>query len=393
MSNAGLKAGLAVPFSRPHIGEEEIDAVSRVLRSGWLTTGPEVERFEHEFRTYTGADAAVAVNSCTAGLHLALTALNIGPGDEVITTPLTFCATVQAIEETGATVVLCDIGHDLNLDVTLLPRVLTSRTRAILPVHVAGLPCDLDAIHAFAREHGLFVIEDAAHAAGAEYRQTRIGGGQSEATVFSFYANKNMTTGEGGMVTTPDPALAARMRLLSVHGVSRTGASAREELPWYYEVIERGLKCNMSDIQAAIGRVQLRKLESAVKRRAAIAQHYLDRFAGHPAMEPPPTAAGTGHAWHLFILRLNLGALAMNRDEFTRELARRGVGSSVHFIPIPLHPYYRERFHDPAFCHKTLREFPRLVSLPLYPAMTDRQVELVVDAVLDILQVRVAKAS
>jgi dTDP-4-amino-4,6-dideoxygalactose transaminase len=373
-----------VPFSRPELGDEEADAIANVLRSGWLTTGQQAAEFEREFSSYIGNVNSLAVSSCTAGLHLALSALNVGQGDEVITTPLTYCATVQAIEETGAKVVFCDVGPDLNLDVALLPRVITNRTRCIIPVHIAGLPCRMDEIWQFAREHGLFVIEDAAHAIGSEYRGARVGSGNSEATVFSFFANKNMTTGEGGMITSSNQALLERMRLMSRHGVRRLGNTMADRLPWQYEVVDRGLKCNMSDIQAAMGRVQLRKLDGMLARREEIAHRYLGCLRDCTSIELPQQPRNARHAWHLFVIRLHLSELSITRDAFTRELAKRGVECSVHFIPIPMHSYYRNRFPGKSRYVESLAQFPRLVSLPIYPGMTDSQVDFVAASVIDV---------
>ena len=382
-----LHAPMRVPFSVPDLDEREIEAVSAVLRSGWLTTGPQAAAFENEFREYVGSGSAVAVSSCTTGLHVALTALGVGPCDEVITTPLTFCGTIQAIEETGARAVLADIATGLNLDASKLEAAITPRTRAILPVHMAGQPCAMDAIWDVARRRGLYVIEDAAHAAGAEYRGRKIGGTQSDATVFSFYANKNLTTGEGGMVTTNRGDLAERVRRMASHGIARRPG----QQSWHYEVVERGFKYNLSDIQAAIGRCQLQKLEQGIAARARIARLYRSLLApslGNACAELElPTESATGrHAWHLYIVRLNLEQLDIGRDEFTAELARRGIETSVHFIPIPLHPYYRDRFPDRALLPETMRQFPRLISLPIYPGLRDSQVEYVARCFRDVTE-------
>ena len=276
-----------IPFHRPSIGEEEIREVVETLRSGWLTTGPRVARFEHDFIAYTGAPHAVAVNSASAALHLALSALDVGAGDEVITTPMTFCSTVHAILHVGAWPVLADVGPDGNIDPEEIRRRITTRTRAIIPVHLAGLPCDMQAIWAIAREHDLAVVEDAAHAAGAHYRGRPVGAGPalgsgaSEAVAFSFYATKNLTTGEGGMITTHLPQLADSMRSLSLHGMSRDAWNRYgEKADWRYDVAAHGFKYNLSDLQAAIGIHQLRKLESFVERRAALARLYNHEFAG-----------------------------------------------------------------------------------------------------------------
>ncbi len=382
-----------VPFHRPSIGEEEIHEVEETLRSGWLTTGPRTHRFELDVARYVGAARTVAINSATAGLHLALVALKIGPGDEVITTPLTFCATVNVILQVGATPVLADIGPDGNLDPRSVAARITPRTRAILPVHLAGLPCDMDAIWDLARKHGLIVIEDAAHAIGSRYHGYPIGasnqsdGRHSDAVVFSFYATKNLTTGEGGMVATGNPQLADAIQTLSLHGIdhgawNRYGAAGN----WYYEVQELGYKYNLTDIQSAIGIHQLRKLDRMIGLRTTYAGLYHQAFEGMEELEVPPNDQRCRHAWHLYMLRLNVDKLSIGRGEFIEELRRRGIIASVHFIPIPLHPYYAEHTNVGSYpCPRALDLYPRLVSLPLYPAMTLDQVLLVGSAVKEII--------
>jgi dTDP-4-amino-4,6-dideoxygalactose transaminase len=379
-----------VPFHRPSIAEEEIAEVVETLRSGWLTTGPRTARFERDFRQYVGAPHAVAVNSATAGLHLALAALGIGPGDEVITTPMTFCATVQAILHVDATPVLADIGPDGNIDPEQIERRVNSHTRAIIPVHVAGLPCDMDAIWALAREHGVYVIEDAAHAAGARYQGCPIGaangsGGTSEAVAFSFYATKNLTTGEGGMVTTSEEPLADTVRMLALHGVSHDAWDRyTDQGDWHYDVLAHGFKYNLSDIQAAIGIHQLAKLDHLIERRACYAAVYNNAFAGMDELELPPDNPHCRHAWHLYILRLNLNRLTIDRAEFIRELRKRGVCCSVHFIPIPFFRFFAQLPLVQYPCPRAVELYPRIVSLPLYPAMTEEQVRYVAKAVQEI---------
>ncbi len=374
-----------LPFSTPDIGEEEVEGVVATLRSGWLTTGEKTARFEQDFAVYTGARHAQAVNSCTAGLHLALAALGIGPGDEVITTPLTFCATVNVILEVGAKPVLADIGPDLNISPASIAEVLSPRTRAIVPVHFGGLPCDMNSIWALARERGVFVVEDAAHAAGAHYAGAPIGSGPSDAVAFSFYATKNLSTGEGGMVTTPSAELADRMRVLCLHGISRDAwARYSEKGSWYYEVTACGFKYNMSDIMAAIGLVQLGKLEKMTARRIAIAQRYNTAFANIPQVELPPDSPQSRHCWHLYALRLNLEELTIDRAQFFDELRARGIGCSVHFIPIPLHPFYRGTLSFPDPCTRALKEYSRLISVPLHSRMIDAEAERVIFAVRDV---------
>src|SRR5262245_53385234 len=377
-----------IPFNLPAIGKEEIDEVIDTLKSGWLTTGPKTARFEREFGEYVHAPYALAVNSATSGLHLALAALGIGPGDEVITTPLTFCSTVNTIIHTGATPVLADIHEDGNIDPESISQKLTDRTRAIVPVHIAGLACDMDAIWRLARDNGLFVIEDAAHAIGTHYKGHPIGEGhpekglRSDAVCFSFYATKNLTTGEGGMVVTHDSKLYDRMKILCLHGISKDAWNRySEQGNWYYEVVDCGFKYNLSDLQSAIGIHQLSKQEQFISLRTRYAHQYNEGFAGLAEVQIPSDAADCRHSWHLYCLRLALG---IDRAQFIRELHDRKIGSSVHFIPIPLHPFYAGRF-DSSLFPKTMQLYPRLVSLPLYPSMTEKQVAYVIDCVKEIV--------
>jgi len=375
------------------IGDEEINEVVATLRSGWLTTGPRTTQFETELKAYVQAACALGVNSCTAGLHLALAALGVGPGDEVITTPLTFCATVNTIMHVGATPILADVGEDGNIDPHSIKQRINSRTRAILPVHLGGLACDMGAIWELAREHGLAVVEDAAHAIGTRFRGTPIGGGNpaekifSDAVVFSFYATKNLTTGEGGMVTTHREDMLEKMRTLCLHGISKDAWNRYSEKgSWYYEVVDCGFKYNLSDIQSAIGIHQLRKQESFVETRSRLAQLYNELLGNVDEIELPPQDPLCRHSWHLYALRLNLELLDIDRSEFIQQLREREIGASVHFIPIPLHPYFSAMAglaHNR--CPRALQIYPRLVSLPLYPAMTEEQVSYVADDVKRIL--------
>lgn len=380
-----------IPFHLPEIGEDEIQEVVATLRSGWLTTGERTARFESDFKAYTGARHALAVNSCTAGLHLALAALGLGPGDEVITTPLTFCATVNTILHVGATPALADVGRDGNIDPDAVEARITPRTRAIVPVHFAGAPCDMDRIWRLARRHNLFVIEDAAHAAGTHYKGLPIGSNEgddsSDAVAFSFYATKNMTTGEGGMVTTGNAGLAARMKVLCLHGISRDAWNRYSSNGnWFYQVLESGFKYNLSDIQAAIGIPQLRKLEQFTTKRIELAALYNHYFRDIEELEPPPDSLEGRHSWHLYTLRLHTGKLAIHRDEFIVQLRRRGVGTSVHFIPIPMHPFFAEWASLPANqCPAAMALYQRMISLPLYPGMTEEQVARVASAVKDVV--------
>jgi len=373
-----------IPFHRPCFGAEELTLLGEVLESGWVTTGPKTKQFEEEFRAWVGAPYALAVNSCTAGLHLALAALDIGPGDEVITTPMTFCATVNAILHVGATPVLADIGEDFNIDPESIESRITARTRAIIPVHMAGLPCDLERIWDLAERHGLKVVEDAAHAAGTRYRGTMIGGdSRSDAVAFSFYATKNLTSGEGGMITTHDGALLERMRRLCLHGISKDAWNRyAEKGNWFYQVVECGFKYNLSDLQAAVGLAQLRKQELFLAERRRLAGMYRSALADLEEVELPPGSDEAGHCWHLYILRLRTGRAAMGRNELIEELKARGIGASVHFIPIPMHPYFAEYAGRPENqCPRAMALFPRILSLPLYPGLTGGQVERVASAV------------
>lgn len=375
-----------LPFNRPDIGPEEIAEVVATLESGWLTTGERTARFEEDFRKYTGAQHALAVNSCTAALHLALVGLNIAPGDEVITTPLTFCATVNTILHCGATPVLADVGPDGNIDPEQIKKRLTNKTRAILPVHLAGLACDMDAIWDIAQRHGQYVIEDAAHAAGTFYHGEHLGSrsSRSDAVAYSFYATKNLTTGEGGMVTTNNPDLAARLRILTLHGISRDAWKRyRQDGSWYYEVIEPGFKYNLSDLASAIGIHQLRKLEKFIDARARHAALYTRLLQEVEEFETPGTDSQSRHAWHLYLLRLRPEKLSVSREEVIEQLRLMNIGTSVHFIPIPLHPLFKDIAG--ADCPEAMKIYRRSISLPLYPSLTEEQILRVVSALKEIV--------
>ncbi len=377
-----------LPFSPPLIGEEEIAEVVGTLRSDWITTGPKTRRFEEEFAAYLGAPKALALNSCTAGLHTALVTLGLGPGDEVITTPMTFAASVNVIEHVGARPVLVDVEPDtLNLDPALIEAAITPRTKAILPVHYAGHPVDLDPLYELAREHNLHVIEDAAHALPAKYKGRFIGSGTNP-VAFSFYATKNLTTGEGGMLT-GDSEFLERARVVSLHGMSRDAWKRYDKGgSWYYEVILPGFKYNMTDIQASIGLWQLRKLERFQARRREVVRAYNEAFSSVDALETPVERPEVEHAWHLYVLRLRLEALRMDRDQFIEELKARNIGTSVHFIPIHIHPYYRDKYeYKPTDFPVAYGNYERMLSLPLNPRLSDQDVADVVEAVLDVVNV------
>lgn len=375
-----------LPFALPEIGEEEIAEVVDTLRSGWVTTGPKAKRFEQDFAAFLGAPGleAIAVNSATAGLHLALEALGIGPGDEVITTTHTFTATAEVARYLGADVVLVDVDPaTLNIDPARVEAAVTPRTKAIVPVHYAGLAADMPALLAIARRHGLKVVEDAAHALPASCGGALVGTLASDATVFSFYANKTITTGEGGMVAVRDPAVAARIRVMRLHGISRDAFDrfTAKTPSWYYEIVAPGFKYNLTDIAAALGIHQLRRARDFQRRRAEIAARYDEAFAGLPLLRPARPAAGDLHAWHLYVLRL-ADAAPLGRDAFIERLFALGIGVSVHYIPLHLHPYWRERYGLQAaqFPHSQ-HAYERMLSLPIYTRMTDADVERVVDAV------------
>ena len=377
-----------LPYNRPTIAEEDIAEVVDTLRSGWLTTGPKTTRFEREFAAYTGARHALAVNSATAALHLALVAAGVGPGDEVITTPLTFAACANVIVRQGARPVLADISpDDLNLAPEQVDRSLTPHTRAVMAVHYAGQPCRMDELLAIARRHHLFLLEDAAHAAGAAYKGRMIGS-IGDATAFSFYATKNLTTGEGGMLTTDRGDVDERARIMTLHGMSRDAwRRYHRGGSWYYEVLEPGYKYNMGDIQAALGLAQLGRLDAMNARRAHLAARLSAHLRGCEALEAPVARPEVRHVWHLYVVRLRPAALRIDRAAFIEELSRRGIGTSVHFIPIHYHPYYREGFgFRPGDYPVAEDAYERIISLPLYPAMSEADVDRVAQAVLEIAE-------
>ena len=375
-----------LPFALPDIGDEEIAEVVDTLRSGWVTTGPKAQRFEAEFRAFLGDESlhAVAVNSATAGLHLALEALGIGPGDEVITTTHTFTASAEVVRYLGADVRLVDIdAATLNIDPARVEAAITPRTRAILPVHYGGLAADMQAILAIARRHGLRVVEDAAHALPTTCGGRLVGTLDSDATVFSFYANKTLTTGEGGMLVTRDAALARRAKTMRLHGMNRDAFDRfTAKVPsWYYEIVAPGFKYNLTDIAAALGLQQLKKARRFQQQRQHIAAAYDAAFAGLPLVTPPAAPSGELHAWHLYALRLGDDA-GVGRDRFIEKLFDAGIGCSVHYIPLHLHPYWRERYVlRPEQFPQSQAAYERLVSLPIYTRMSDADVQRVVDAV------------
>ncbi len=372
-----------LPFALPHITQAEIDEVVDTLRSGWLTTGPKTKRFEREFAQRVGAPHALAVNSATAAMHLALDAIGLQPGDEVIVPVYTFTATAEVVVYFRARPVLVDVDPvTCNIDSAQLEKHITARTRAIMVVHIAGLPAEMDAIHALAKAYSLPVIEDAAHAFPAKYKGRTIGA-LSDFTAFSFYVTKSLATGEGGMLTTAHSEYAERIAMMTLHGISRDAWKRyTSEGSWYYEVLHAGYKYNMTDIAAAIGLQQLARSEWLLERRRAIARRYTEAFSHLPELETPPDPAHVEHAWHLYMVRLRLERLTLTRDAFIQALTKANIGSSVHFIPLHLHPFYRDMYHLAADDFPAaLGAYRRVISLPIYPGMTDEDVEDVIAAV------------
>lgn len=377
-----------IPFALPDVGEDEIEAVADAIRSGWVTTGPKVKEFEQEFADFCGEGTiAVSVNSATAGLHLALEALGIGPGDEVIVPTWTFTASAEVVRYLGAEPVLVDVDpRTLNTDLAAADAAVTDRTRAIMPVHFAGLPVPVTSVRALAERHGLAVVEDAAHAFPAASAGETVGSGSSAATVFSFYATKTITTGEGGMVVTRDPDLARRLRVMRLHGISRDAFDRyRSDVPaWRYEVVAPGFKYNLTDPAAAMGIVQLSRAGQMGDRRAEIAGVYDDTFADLGLSLPAHGGPADLHAWHLYVVRL---PQRIDRDGFIEALSRQGVGSSVHFIPLHLQPYWRDRGSlAPEDFPVASAEFERVVSLPIFSSMTDAQVSRVAETVRSVVE-------
>jgi dTDP-4-amino-4,6-dideoxygalactose transaminase len=379
-----------LPFARPDIGDVEIAAVGAAMRSGWVTTGPKTKEFEQAFTDYLGGQGlqSIAVNSATAGLHLALEALGIGPGDEVIAPTLTFTATVEVVRYLGADPVLVDVDPvTLNIDPAQIRAAITPRTKAIMPVHYAGLACRMDDVLAIAREHGLKVIEDAAHALPTTWQGNLVGQLQSDITVFSFYANKTITTGEGGMAVTHDPALAQRMRTMRLHGMNRDAFDrfSSKTPAWYYEVIAPGFKYNMTDVAAAMGVEQLARLPQFVQRRQDLADRYHEQLAHLPLTLPARAPDGDTHAWHLYVVRLRADA-PLGRDAVIQALSDRGIGTSVHYVPLHRHPYWRDRYQlTPAMFPQADAAYQAMVSIPLFTAMSDSDQERVIAALHEVL--------
>jgi dTDP-4-amino-4,6-dideoxygalactose transaminase len=380
-----MSAPIFLPFALPDIGEEEIAEVVQALRSGWVTTGPKAKQFETDFAEFLGGGVeAVAVNSATAGLHLGLEAMGIGPGDEVITTTHTFTATAEIIRYLGADPVFVDVDADtLCIDVSAVEAAITPRTKAIIPVHFAGRSADMGALLAVAKKHGLRVMEDAAHALPTTCGGQMVGALASDVTVFSFYANKTITTGEGGMLVTRDPEIAKRARVMRLHGINRDAFDrfTSKAPSWYYEIVAPGFKYNMTDIAASMGIHQLRKASLFQTQRAHIAALYDQALAQLPLILPPHAEAGDIHSWHLYVIRLD-DTVQVSRDQFIERMFQQGIGCSVHYIPLHLHPYWRDTYQlTPEMFPVSQRIYERTLSLPIYTRMTPADVARVVTAV------------
>jgi dTDP-4-amino-4,6-dideoxygalactose transaminase len=372
-----------LPLTVPWIGEREQQLVRETLESGWITTGPRTQELGQRVAALAGATHGIAVNSATAGLHLALAASGIGPGDEIVTTPYTFVACVNVMEHLGARPVLVDVEPDtLCMDPRALEAALTPRTRAVMPVDYGGHPCDIDAIMALARPRGLAVVEDAAHAIGAAWGSRPVGS-VATATAFSFYATKNLTTGEGGAVVTNDAELADRMLVLSLHGMNRDAWKRYTDTgSWYYEVVAPGYKYNMSDVLAAIGIGQLERFAEFQRIRQQRVARYHAGLADVPEVRRPTVRPGVTHAWHLYPIALELERLTCDRARFVKELRAENIGTSVHFIPIHFHPHFRETLGLAEGRFPVAEDaYRRAVTLPLFPKMTDADVDDVCAAV------------
>lgn len=400
MTELNSKKEEFLPFSLPLIEDEEIKEVINVLKSGWITTGSKTKSFENEFAKYIGCKHAIAVNSCTAALHLALDAIGLKEGDEVITSPMTFAATAEVIRYFKAKPVFVDIDPvTMNIDPEKIEdgkvrRWEVGKAKAIIPVHFAGYPCEMDKIMDIAKKNRLKVIEDAAHVFPGSFKGKNIGT-IGDITCFSFYATKNITTGEGGMITTDNDEWAERMRIMSLHGISKDAWKRYSaEGSWYYEIIAPGYKYNLTDIAASIGLVQLKKANRLWERRKKIVSMYNDAFRDIAEIETPAVKMienekmnGTEHSWHLYIIKLSLKHLAIDRNRFIDELKDRGIGTSVHFIPLHIHPYYREVFgYKPEDFPVSYEAYNKIISLPMYPKMSDNDVNRVIEAVLDVIK-------
>ncbi|MFA6281075.1 MAG: DegT/DnrJ/EryC1/StrS family aminotransferase [Candidatus Omnitrophota bacterium] len=377
-----------IPFHRAYMGKEEIKGVITAIKSGWITMGPKTVEFEEKFRAYTGAKHAIAVNSCTAALHLALEAIGIKEGDEVIVPAITFTATAEVVCYFKAKPVFVDVEKDtLNIDSTKIEEKINSKTKAIITVDYAGQPVDYDEVRKIARKHKLFIIEDAAHTLPSGYKGKNVGM-LADITCFSFYATKTLATGEGGMIVTNNLRWAKRMKIMRLHGMNKD-AWKRYDMggSWYYEVVGAGYKYNTTDINSAIGIAQLKKLELMWKKRQAIAKMYDSGFKEIPELIIPVIKKGRVTSWHLYVIKLNLEQLSIDRAKFIKELVKQGISASVHFIPLYKHPFYRDKFkYKPHQFPNSEWLYERIISLPIYPGMSNSQVKRVIDTVKKIIR-------
>ncbi|QLB20570.1 UDP-4-amino-4,6-dideoxy-N-acetyl-beta-L-altrosamine transaminase [Vespertiliibacter pulmonis] len=377
-----------LPFALPEIGEEEINEVIDTLRSGWVTTGPKTKQFEQDFKDYLGDDLeALAVNSATSGLHLALEAVGVKAGDEVIVPTLTFTATAEVVRYLGANPVFIDCDpNTLNIDINKIEEKITNKTKAIVPVHFAGLACDMDKIIALAKKYNLKVIEDAAHAFPTRYKGKLVGTLDSDVTVFSFYANKTMTTGEGGMVVSKNKSLIERMKVMRLHGISKDAFDRyQSKTPaWYYEVIEPGFKYNLPDICAALGLQQLKKIDRFYLQRLEMANKYEKELADLPIILPPNAEENCTHAWHIYPIRLKEDC-GISRDDFIVRMSEKGIGCSVHFIPLHKQPIWRDSYNlKPENFPIAENVYQHILSIPLFTKMTNDDQDRVVSAIKEI---------
>ncbi len=375
-----------LPYGHQWIDEDDIQAVVDVLRSDYLTTGPKIAEFEQAFAKYVGAKYAIAVSNGTAALHAAVFAAGIGPGDEVITTPITFAASANCALYLGGRPVFADIDPDTyNIDPQEIRKKITKKTKVIIPVHFTGQPVNLDEIHAIAKEHHLTVIEDAAHALGATYKGKQIGG-LSDLTTFSFHPVKQITTGEGGMITTSNEEYYRKLSLFRTHGITRDRELMLEDDgEWYYEQLELGYNYRLTDFQAALGLSQLRKLENFLKRRKEIARRYHEAFKKIPGLILPYQAEQTGSSWHLYVIQINSEVTAIDRNKFFKSLRSRNIGVNVHYLPVYHHPFYRRLGYPGNLCPNAEQFYQRAVTLPLFPGMRDRDVDDVIETVVEVL--------
>lgn len=383
-----IKREKFLPYALPLFDDSEIKEVVDTIKSNWVSRGPKTQEFEKKFAEFIGVRHAVAMNSCTAALHTTLAAWEVGSGDEVITTPLTFAATANTIIHTGAVPVFVDVDPStFNIDAARIEEKITDKAKVILPVHYSGQPCEMDRINELAQKYKLMVLEDAAHSVYAQYKGKMVGS-LGNAAAFSFYATKNLSTGEGGMLTTNDSEMAEKARIISLHGMSKNAWNRYGKGgSWYYEVLYPGFKYNMTDIQASLGLHQLLKLESMQKTREYYASIYDEAFSGMEELTRPQVIPGVRHSWHLYVICINTQRLSIDRDEFIRQLTDLNIGTSVHFIPVHLHPCYRKNFGFKEGDFPVSEDiYRRIISLPLYPAMSEKEVRYVVDGVKNIIE-------